>query len=61
MRWKQVVILMLISIILGIINQYFEIFTIDYNVKYMIDACVIFYGIMFILSLFDYCFCNRRE
>ena len=47
MRWKQVVILMLISIILGIINQYFEIFTIDYNVKYMIDACVIFYGIMF--------------
>ena len=56
MRWKQVIIIMLISLLLGWLNQYFKVFTINYNVKYMIDACVIFYGIMFILLMFDYSF-----
>jgi len=56
MRGKRIILYMLLSLLLGWLNQYFKIFTINYNVKYMIDAFVIFYGMMFILSLFDYCF-----
>ena len=56
MRGKRIVLYMLLSMSLGWLNQYFKIFSINYNVKYMIDACVIFFAIMFTLSLFDYCF-----
>jgi len=54
MRWKQVLIFMLLSILLGYLNQYFKIISLNYNVKYMINASLIFMCIMFFLSMFDY-------
>jgi len=54
MRGKRIVLYMLLSMLLGFLNQYFKIFIINYSVKYMMDACVIFFGIMFFLSMFDY-------
>jgi len=45
---------MLISMLLGYLNQYFKVINVDYNVKYMIDASMIFMCIMFLLSMFDY-------
>jgi len=54
MRWKQILICMLLSMLLGYLNQYFKIIIIDYNVKYMIDSSMIFMCIMLLLSMFDY-------
>jgi len=53
MRWKQILICMLLSMLLGYLNQYFKVIIVDYDVKYMIDASVIFMCIMFLLSMFD--------
>jgi len=61
MRGKRIVLYMLLSMFLGWVNQYFKVFNINYNTKYIIDSCVIFYGMMFILSLFDYCFGKKGE
>jgi len=54
MRWKQILIFMLISMLLGYLNQYFKVISVDYNVKYMVDASMIFMCIMFLLSMFDF-------
>jgi len=61
MKGKRIVLYMLLSMFLRWLNQYFKIFTINYNVKYMIDTCVIFYGMMFILSLYDYSFGSKNN
>jgi len=53
-RWKQILICMLLSMLLGWLNKYFKVITVDYNVKYMIDASMIFMCIMFLLSMFDF-------
>ena len=54
MRWKQILICMILSMLLGYLNQYFKLITVDYNVKYMIDSSMIFMCIMFLLSMFDF-------
>ena len=54
MRWKQILICMLLSMLLGWLNQYFKVISVDYNVKYMIDSSLIFMCIMFLLSMLDY-------
>jgi len=60
MRWKQILICMLLSMFLGWINQYFKLITFDYDVKYMVDSSMIFMCIMFLLSMFDYYYSNNQ-
>ena len=40
--------------LLGYLNQYFKLITVDYNVKYIIDASMIFMCIVFLLLMFDF-------
>jgi len=58
MRWKQILICMLLSMLLGYLNQYFKVINVDYDVKYMVDSSMIFMCIMFLLSMFDY-YCSK--
>jgi len=33
MKWKQILIYMLLSMLLGYLNQYFKVISVDYNVN----------------------------
>ena len=43
------IIFMLLSMLLGYLNQYFKVVTFDYDVKYMVDSSIIFMCIMFFI------------